>query len=85
MKKEKKIERDIYAGCYGPKLSYAAIQNYLLDAFQADSWAEKNNPHERFATCIWGNAGCVLAGTRIRVRKVSEHGRHKIVDENPQQ
>lgn len=58
MKKEKKIERDIYAGCYGPKLSYAAIQNYLLDAFQADSWAEKNNPHERFATAIWGNAGC---------------------------
>lgn len=57
-KTEKKAQRDLYLGCYGPKLTYNQILKYLKDAFEADNYSEQNNPNERFSTCIWGNPGC---------------------------
>jgi hypothetical protein len=72
-------EENCYAGCYGPKMSYSEIQDFLKLAFKADDYAELNHPNERFSTSIWGLAGCVLKGTKITVRKVSNEGNHKIV------
>jgi len=69
-----------YAGCYGPKMSYSETQDFLKTMFQADDYAEIHHPNERFSTCCWGSAGCVLKGTKITVRKVSESGSHKIID-----
>jgi len=69
-----------YVGCYGPRLKYSELQDFLKEAFKSDDWAEFNNPNERFSTCIWGQPGCVMAGTKIRVRKVSDTGKHNIID-----
>ena len=63
-----------YTGCYGPRISYTELQDFLNDAFVSDNWSEENNPNERFSTCIWGSPGCVVSGTKITVRKVSNDG-----------
>lgn len=54
-----------YSGCYGPRLSYQDIQNFLNSTFKADEWSEKNNPNERFSTAIWGPSG-VAKSTCVR-------------------
>jgi hypothetical protein len=46
-----------YTGCYGPRLSYTEVQDFLNTAFKADEWSEQNNPGERFSTCIFGQPG----------------------------
>jgi len=54
-----------YSGCYGPKMSYSELQDFLNSVFKADAWSETNNPNERFSTCVWGSAG-VAKSTCVR-------------------
>lgn len=46
-----------YSGCYGPRMTYSEIQDFLKMAFKADEWSEEHNPNERFSTSVWGAAG----------------------------
>lgn len=60
MSKKNKNQEDevsMYEGCYGPRLSYPDMKDFLKTAFAADDWSEAHNPGERFSTCIWGPAG----------------------------
>lgn len=71
-----------YTGCYGPRMGFADTIDFLKRAFAADDWSEENNPKERFSTSIWGSSGCVLAGTKIKVRKISDNGKHNLIEVN---
>jgi GTPase SAR1 family protein len=45
-----------YKGCYGARIAYAEMDQFLLDCFHLNRLAEKRGD-ERFATCIYGHAG----------------------------
>ena len=70
-------------GCYGEHVAYDGLLGFLEDAFQSNRDAEAARSDERFATCIWGHSGCVLADTEVEVRKIKGAGNHKIVSVNP--
>ena len=46
-----------YEGCYGSKVSYADVREFLADSFTATREAEASGSEERFATCVWGHSG----------------------------
>jgi len=57
-KKDKdEVQEQSYAGCYGEKVVPSQLVSFLEDAFDANMESEKLRSDERFATCIWGNAG----------------------------
>jgi len=45
-----------YEGCYGMKVSYEQLSDFLLDSFAMNEIAEQTGG-ERFAICLWGHAG----------------------------
>jgi hypothetical protein len=85
----KKDEKEVnekeysYQGCYGEKVAPSQLVQFLDDMFLINTEAEASKSDERFATCIWGHAGCVLADTVVEVRKIKDGGHHKIVTVNP--
>ena len=51
-------EKDLtYEGCYGSKLGYDALDDFLDECFQANIDAEKAGSDDRFSTCVWGHSG----------------------------
>jgi hypothetical protein len=68
-----------FQGCYGERIAPSQLVTFLEDVFDINSDPTLTNPNERFATCVWGHAGCVLADTEIEVRKVGEGEKHIIV------
>lgn len=70
-------------GCYGEQVNYDGLREFLEDAFQSNRDVEESGSEERFATCVWGHAGCVLGDTEVEVRKVRDDGCHKIIVVNP--
>jgi hypothetical protein len=57
-KEENPNEKELtYKGCYGAKVAYAEMQQFLEDCFHANRQAEKTGS-ERFAACIYGHSGC---------------------------
>lgn len=80
----KEKEEDIsYQGCYGEKIQPTQLLTFLDDIFQINNEVEKSGTNERFATCVWGHAGCVLGDTIVEVRKVGNNGIHKLNVVNP--
>lgn len=57
-KKQTNEKERSYEGCYGSKVSYAGMNQFISDVFEMNREAEKSGIDERFATCIWGHAGC---------------------------
>jgi MoxR-like ATPase len=49
-------EVDQWKGCYGEKVSYAELDEFLEESFRLDDAGEEHGG-ERFATCIWGSTG----------------------------
>lgn len=85
MAKEKKDQQEeqSFSGCYGEKMTYMELNQFLEDAFESNREAELAGSDERFATCIWGHAGCVLADTEVEVRKIGDGMCHKLIVVNP--
>ena len=71
------------SGCYGSNVNMADLKMFLEHAFAADDVDAINNKTERFATCVWGPAGCVLPDTEIEVRKVGSDCPHNFIVVNP--
>jgi hypothetical protein len=80
--KDKEDEID-FKGCYGERVLPSQLLSFLDDVFDINTSVEKTTAGERFATCIWGHAGCVLADTVVEVRKVGNKGIHKLNVVNP--
>jgi len=59
MADDKKLnEKDLtYEGCYGDRVTYSELDDFLDESFAANFHAEKSSSDERFATCIWGHSG----------------------------
>jgi len=56
MGKDKDQEQDLsYEGCYGPKLSYSELDDFLAESFSLNY--EIKNDRDRFSTCVWGHSG----------------------------
>jgi hypothetical protein len=49
-------KEESYAGCYGSKVRYSALDMFLEDCFKLNEMAFENDS-QKFATCIWGHAG----------------------------
>ena len=56
-KKDADEVKNQFNGCYGEQVSYAQLDEFLVEAFQSNREAEKANSDERFATCLWGASG----------------------------
>ena len=57
MAKQNANEKELtYKGCYGAKVAYAELDQFLSDCFHLNRLAEKKG-NERFAACIYGHAG----------------------------
>jgi len=83
-KKDKDQDQELsLKGCYGEQVAYDGLLSFLEDAFASNRDAEAQDSNERFATCIWGHAGCVLEDTEIEVRKIGDGKHHKIIIVNP--
>jgi len=58
MAPKKDTEQEIsFAGCYGEKVTYEQLDDFLVDAFASNRDSEESKSDERFSTCIWGHAG----------------------------
>jgi len=66
-----------YQGCYGEKVVASQLVTFLDDMFSVNAEAEANGSDERFATCIWGHAGCGKTAIvkQYRNRPVEWHGK----------
>ena len=82
-KKKVNEKEQTYDGCYGEQVGYEGLDMFLDDVFAMNLEADKSKLNERFATCVWGHAGCVLADTEIEVRKIGNGNHHKIIVVNP--
>lgn len=80
MSKETKKEekRDVFFGCYGPKMKTSEVQNFVKTAIQ-DNWDRDNH---RFTINVWGLPGCVCEDTVIKVKKVSEANLHNVYEKD---
>jgi len=57
MAKKNANEQELsYSGCYGSRVVYHEMQQFLEDCFKMNRVAEKHGT-ERFAACIYGHAG----------------------------
>ena len=61
-----------FQGCYGEKVLYSQLIDFLQDAFDANADVEASGSDERFATCIWSHAG--TGKTSI----VKQHCKHPV-------
>jgi hypothetical protein len=71
-KKQTNEKERSYDGCYGEKVGYAELDMFLEDVFAMNLEADKSGSDERFATCIWGHAGCG------KTAKVKQHCRKPV-------
>lgn len=83
MKKDENVGEQSFEGCYGSQVTYDQLDCFIQDSFQSNRDSEESGCDERFATCIWGHAGCVLGDTEIEVRKIGEGKHHNIIVVNP--
>jgi hypothetical protein len=77
-KKQTNEKEHSFEGCYGEKVMPSELERFIADVFEMNRDAEKAGD-DRFATCIWGHSGCVLADTEVEVRKVGNDNAHRIV------
>jgi hypothetical protein len=72
MAKKEKVEvcEVSLAGCYGDKVSYDALREFLSDVFEDNRYAEERDCDERFAACIWGVSGCGKTAITKQFRKI---------------
>jgi hypothetical protein len=45
-----------WKGCYGAKVGYLDLDDFLEESFSLNAEAEGNH-HEKFCTCVWGHSG----------------------------
>ena len=59
MTEKKKVneKEQSFDGCYGERVGYEGLDMFMDEVFAMNLEADKSNSNERFATCIWGNAG----------------------------
>lgn len=57
------VSKDVsYEGCYGERVTYEGLSEFLEDAFASNVEADEGGSDERFATCVWGHSGIGKTG-----------------------
>src|ERR1039457_6219243 len=46
-----------FDGCYGERVTYSGLEQFLVDVFEMNQEADDRGSNEKFAMCIWGHSG----------------------------